>query len=653
MNPRTVFGVVGVLVLLGSAPFAASVSTEPQSETVEFGHTKSVGVPSTVVREAQRTGMVLPKAEVFYSQYRYVVGYYGISSLLGSLQTGHDQSLGRPLTIYVSDFSGTNVSVNDEGNLWIPETSPSTPGWVAATDAYFVVNSTATVPTRDLAIVPFSNRTDAEAFADRYGGEIRRWAGVKRLPVEDLTRTHTEWQRVVGDRHQGANRTVAAGRALRNRPVSLVVGQDAPTLQAAVARAPANTTVALPPGTYNVSDLHVRKPLSLHGTGPNATRIVGDRNGSVISVSAPGTAVANLSISGVGPNRSGVNRTPSEIRVDQNATLYNMRKVHGYGDAGIVFATARSSVVANVTINTSANGVIARDSPNVSITNLTVYGTKRWQDGFLGVSAVGSPLVVQDSQFYGGKVGVFTVDVTDVVVRDSFMEGMMLGSFNLYGRELLVANNTIEDTGFGVYVETRSYNTAVIENTVRNSGNGLIVEGTTNYVGRNVVTKNAHGIKVEGRYTLYTRNVLGFNRVGFESRELLSTNHVSSNDVIANQRPVEASAHNILHVWRGNYWSSAPGVRRTPEGRLQRAFHPTGPADSVMDRVRYAPVMARSPALQFVRQLRRLVPGLQASGVVDPAPRARPVRPTTVTRLEAAYDAVGREDDDDPWDYDP
>lgn len=653
MNPRTVFGVAVVLLLLGSVPFAASVSTQPQMETVDFDRTKTVGVPETVVRQAQRTGLVLPKAEVFYSQYRYVVGYYGITPLVASMQSDRDRALGRPLTIYVTDFSGTNVSLSNEGYPWIPETSPLTPDWVPANEAYFVVNSTARIPIQDSVVIPFSDRLDARAFIDQYGGELRRWRGVQRLSVGSLGRSRGAWQQKVRQRQRRATNVVTARRTLLDRPVSVVVGRDAPTIAAAIARAPPNTTVLVPSGTYNVSDLRIEKPVTLRGAGQNATRIVGDQNGSVISAPHSRTAIARVSITGIGLNRSGANRTSSEIGIDPNATLFNMRKVHGYGDAGIEFDTARDSLVSNVTINTTSNGIIARDSPDVAITNLTVYGTKRWQDGFLGVSAVGSPLVVQDSRFLGGKVGVYALDVSGVVVRDSVMEGMMLGSFNLYARELLIANNTIEDTSFAVYVETRSFETAVVGNSLRNSGNGLIVAGTANYVAGNVVAKNDRGIVVEGHYTLYTHNVLGFNNVGLRAIGLLPTNRVTGNDVVSNRWPAQVSAHNILHVWRGNYWSSAPGVRQTASGTLQRAFYPTGPVDSVVDRVRYAPVLARSPALQFLRQLRQLVPGLQASGVADPAPLARPVRPVTVAQLKARYETVGQNDDADPWDFIP
>lgn len=642
-----------VLLLLGSAPFAVGVSTEEQAETVPFDRTKTVGVPQSVVRQAQQTGVVLPRAKVFYSQYRYVVGYYGITPLLADLRGERTRTLGRPLTVHVSDFSGTNLSVTDEGYLWIPETSALTPGWVPADEAHFVVGSSARIPARETTVVPFSDRTDAEEFAREYGGEVMNWNEVQQVSVGGLGRSRASWKRVVNRRHRRADATVAAGRALLDRPVSVVVGRDAPTIQAAIARAPPNTTVLVPPGRYDVNDLRIEKPLTLLGAGRNATRLVGDRNGSVIFASAQRTAIANLSLAGVGPNRSGVERPPEDVRASRNDSLFNMRKVHAYGDAGVVFDTSRRSLVSNVTIHTTSNGVIARDSPNVTVSNLTVYGTKRWQDGFLGVSAVGSRVVVQDSRFLGGKVGVFALDASGSVVRNSSMEGMMVGSFDLFSRDLLVAGNHIEDTAYGVYVETRSFDTAVVANDVRNSANGLIVAGSANYVAGNLLAKNDRAIVVEGHYTLYTRNLLGFNDVGFRAAGLLPTNRVGRNDVAANRQAAVASAHNVLHVWRGNYWASAPGVRRTATGHLKRAFYPTSPVDGAVDRVRYAPVVAHSPALAAVRQLRRLVAGLQASGVVDPAPLAHPVRPEEVASLRARYETPGRSEDDDPWDFRP
>jgi len=643
-----------VVLSLATAPFAVPVgpesSADAQAQVVPFSDTNAVGVSEAAVRRADRSSLVIPKAEVFYSQYRYVVGYYGITSLVATLQEADSRrSLGRPLRMYVSDFSGANASLTDDNYLRIPE--HQTAGWVEARDAYFVVNSSARIPSRDRALVPFSDRSDAKSFAEQYGGEVRRWDDIRTLNVGSLGRSRTEWEENVQQRHERANQTVAARRTLLERPGSVVVGQDAPSLDAAVNQASANTTVVLPPGTYRIESLEIRKPITLRGAGQNVTRIVGDGNGTVVNVTEPEVAIANLSISGVGDRRTGANLTAEGVGVNESDWNYKMRKVHGYGDAAIVFDTAGRSLVSDVTINTTSNGIVARDSPNIAVTNLTLYGTERWDDGFLGVAVIGAPAVVQNSRFYGGKVGVFSLDVAGLVVRNSSAKGMMLGVFNYYGRELLIANNEIDDTGYGIYVEARSYNTAVVGNSITNNVRGIIVAGTANYAGRNVLTKNSRGFMVQGHYSLYTRNVVAFNDIGFRAIEILPTNRVTANDVVNNAEPATVSTFNVLQVWRGNFWSEAPGMQTGDNGRLDREYRPTGAVDRYVGEARAAEVLARSPALLAIRRLQRQVAGLQGSGIVDPAPLAAPVRPQRVDQLEEAYDSPGKTDDDDPWDF--
>ena len=560
---QTRLAVLGVVVVLivGSVPFAVGVSPDRKAGAVDFEDTVSVGLSEGVVREAQRSSLVLPKAQVFYSQYRYPVGYYGISSLVTDLQTGAERGLGRPLQIYVTDFSGEPIQLDSDGTLQLSKARKA--GWVRASEAFFVVDSRARVPTRDSVAVPFSTRTSAAAFASEYNGRVVRWDDVRTRDADSVGHTTAEWEQIVDRRKTRTDSVVASRRALLDRPVSVVVGKDVPTLAAALRSAPSNTTIRVPAGTYSLSNVTVTKPVTIRGAGQNRTHLAGDGNGTVMTVTAPRTAVENLSLSGVGPVRSGNNVSAGAVSVNKTSWNYNMRKVHGYGDAAIVFDTAGRSLVSQVQINTTPNGIIARDSPNVTISNLTSYGTKRWDEGFLGVAAIGSSVVVQDSAFYGGKVGVFALDVDDLVVRDSRMEGMMLGVFNLYGRNLLISDNRVEDTGYGIYVEMRSSETAVVDNSVQRSNNGVIVAGTENYVSGNVLTQNRAGLLVEGHYSLYRRNVLAYNRVGLRSLTLLPTNTVTDNDVVQNGKPVTTSAYDIVHVWRGNYWSSAPGVRRT------------------------------------------------------------------------------------------
>jgi nitrous oxidase accessory protein NosD/nitrous oxide reductase accessory protein NosL len=648
---QTRFAVLGIIVILviGSVPFAVGVSPNRSAGAVDFGDTISVGISEGVVREAQRSSLVLPKAQVFYSQYRYPVGYYGVTSLVTDLQTGSERGLGRPLQIYVTDFSDEPIRLDADGTLRMSEVRKA--GWVRASEAFFVVESRARVPTRKSVVVPFSNRTDAIAFASQHGGRVARWDEVRTRETEPIGHTTAEWERITAEREVRTDSIVTARRTLLDRPASVVVGEDAPTIAAAVRSAPANTSIRVPPGTYNVSNVSISKPVTIRGAGQNRTHLVGNGTGTVMTVTSPRAAVTNLSLSGVGPARSGNNVTAGAVAVNKTSWNYNMRKVHGYGDAGIVFDTAGRSLVSQVRINTTSNGIIARDSPNVTISNLTAYGTKRWNEGFLGVASIGSPVVVQDSAFYGGKVGVFALDVDDLVVRDSRMEGMMLGVFNLYGRNHLISDNRIEDTGYGIYVEMRSTETAVVDNSVRGSKNGIIVAGTANYVAENVVTQSRAGLLVEGHYSLYQRNVLAYNRVGLRSLTLLPTNTVTDNDVVRNRKAVTTSAYDIIHVWRGNHWSSAPGVRRTGSGNLVRSFRPTGPVDSAVSHISYAKTVAHSPTVTVLRQLRQFVPGLRKGGVVDPAPEPGPIRDDVVQRVQQTSNRTGRVGDDDSWDY--
>ena len=651
MHQRT-FAIVGIVLLLcGSVPFVMQPSAGDDSSAVPFDSTKQTGLSGAVVRQAANSSLVIPKAEIYYSQYDYVVGYLGITSAVIGLQSHDQREFGRPLTVYVSDFTGTDVALGDNGHPRIPD--GQSVDWTAARDAYFVVNSSARVPTREAAIIPFSNRSDARTFARRYDGEIRRWSSVRRLSIGRADRSAREWNDVVTRRQGRADQALARARTTLERPDSVVVGQDAPTLAAAVDRAPPNTTIVLPPGTYRVDDLRIRKPLTLRGSGPDTTRIVGDGNGSVISAAAPRTGIRSLSIAGVGPNRTGTNRSAENISVNKSSWQYQYWKVHGFGDAAVVFDDARQSLVSNVRVNTTSNGIIARNSANLSVSELSVYGTQRSEDGFLGVAALGSSVVVQRSQMYGGKVGVYTYDASRTVVRNSTMEGMRVGVFDLYSPQLLVADTSIEDTWNAIFVDTRSYGTAVVQNQLTNSRNGIFVRGQSNYVAHNLAVHNKHGMAVEGQYSLYLRNTLLSNHVGARGMSLYPTNRVTGNDFVGNQQYVETFDFNILHIWRGNYWASAPGFDQDGDNRLDRAFRPTGAVDAHADEGHGIRTLARSPALTLIRQLQELLAGVRSAGIVDPQPRATPARPQVIQTFTPAHNGTGRHDDTDPWDFKP
>ncbi|WP_137286481.1 NosD domain-containing protein [Halorussus salinisoli] len=641
MNSKHVLAVLFAFLVVSSTAFAVDVGA-CRPDPVPFDDTIGMGMTAAATVEARERGVEIPRAEVFYSQYRYVVGYHGITSLVDELgREGHARQFGVPHAVYVSDYADAQLEVGDDDYLRVPDTPSTYVGWVAAEEAYFVVGSRARTPAGE-AIVPFSSRSAAEKFAVAHGGEVRGWDAIRATSFDTEAATREAFESEVRGQHQWAHRRVADAGGLLDRPVSVVVGEDAETLARAVAAAPPNTTVRVPPGSYD-ANLTIDKPLTLRGAG-NATRLRGDGNGTVVTATAPRVAVTDLRITGVGGTLSAEN--VSTDRADQ--WDYRVQLGYGYGDAGVTFDSANGSLVRNVSIDTPSNGVVVRWSPNAVVDDVRVNGSDDWQDGFMGVMVMRSRVVVQDSTFAGGRDGVYTHLADGLVVRDNRMVGrdeMRFGVHEMYTSDALVANNTATGTGMGVVVMTRPTGNLVVGNEVRDSYSGVNVGGRASYVAGNVVVNNHYGIESPSQTTIYERNVVANNDVGLRASSLIPTNRVVSNDFVDNDRYVSASL-GPLRVWtaegRGNYWNDAPGGDTDGDGVIERPFQPSGPVDSRVDDVSGATTLAESPVLTALRALQGVVPGLRPTGVVDEAPLADPVRPAVVANVTDANQTRGR-----------
>ncbi|MFB6171513.1 MAG: NosD domain-containing protein [Haloarculaceae archaeon] len=643
MDPRYPLALALAVLVVTSGSFAVGVGGTGRPAPVPYDDTVTMGLTQVATVSARSQGYEVPHAEVFYAQYRYVVGYDGITTLVDELhREGHERQFGVPLTVYVTDFAGSDVHLTDEGYLVVPDRPGAETGWVPAEEAFFVVGSDARTSAGP-ALVPFSDRAAAAAFADAHGGTIESWAAVRKMAFGTGAATRASMRRAVRERHAWADRQVTDARRLLDRPVSVVVGEDAPTLSAAVARAPPNTTVRVPAGSYD-ANVTVSKPLTVRGAG-TATRLHGDGQGSVVRVRAERVAVADLAIDGVG-NGTSVTRAP----VNQSAWDYRVKLAYAYGDAGVEFDHANGSYVRDVQIDTPANGLLFRWSDRAVVENLTVDGSETWSAGFMGVMDLASRLVVQNSTVVGGRDGVYTHRGDGIVVRSNTFRSLRFGVHEMYTSDALVANNTVRDATIGAVVMTRPSGNALVGNDVRNSDYGVEVSGTASYVAENVLVDDGYGMTVASRQSLYERNLLAHDRVGARAGTILPTNRVVANDFVANGRPATAQL-GPLRVWtdrgRGNYWAGAPGRDRNGDGTLDRAYHPTDAVDRRVPDVVGARTLAYSPAVAARRALQGAVPGLRTTGVVDTEPLARPARPTVVARIENETGARRRQGADE------
>lgn len=616
------------IVLLGAATaFAVGPPGATGISPASFEDTLKTGLTGVDVNQAEEQGYAIPRAQVFYSQYEYVIGYYGIGSLVAGLEAADETGqFGQPLVVFVTDFGGTEPVLTDEGFVRLRQTTAR--GWVPASDARYVVGSGARTPGGP-AVLPFGEAADARAFAEAHGGEVLDWPAVQAHLATGGVDPATRRRELVATRQARADAAVTAAQQHRDRPVSTTVGEEAETIAEAVAAAPPNTTVVLPPGRYE-ANLTIAKPVTIRGAG-SETVLDGGGNGTILTVRSPEVAVTRLSMTGVGDRRIGSAANVTGDRWDER-----IRLIYGRGDAAIRLADAHRSLVADVAIETPSNGIVALNSSDAVVRNVTVRGSDVWQEGSMAVLAMYADLVVEDSTLVGGRDGVYTHHADGIVIRDNRFRDQRFGVHEMYTSDALVANNTARGEDVGLIVMTRPVGNVLVGNDVRDSGAGISVVGSASHVAENVLATNDVGLTIGTDRSAYARNAIVDNGVGVRHDTLLPTNDVIGNDVVDNDRFVRVGA-GTRNVWsrdgRGNYWGSIPGFDRDGDGVIERPFRPADRIDSGAGDSAGARTLARSPAVASVRQFQSAVPGLRGSSVIDPAPLAGPARPAVLEEL--------------------
>ncbi|MDB9250916.1 NosD domain-containing protein [Halorubrum ezzemoulense] len=625
-------GLVALAAVATAGAFAADPS-ESVPEPVRFDDAVELGLSSET--DALMAGdATLPRVQVFYSQLQYVVGYNGIASFVDSRRDGRtERQFGYPLVAYVETFDHRDPGTTESGLF----AAGGAGGWTPVGEARYVVDSDARTPAGPV-VVPFASRDAAAAFADEHGGSVVGWAAVRSRSF-DVDSAATV-RALAPDRWRTANDRIAAAERRADRPVSVVVGEDAPTIGAAVAAAPPNTTVRVPPGTYEET-VTVNRSVTIagagSGTGPGATRVVGDGNGSVITVHARDVAVTGLRIAGTG-NRT---RDPEAARASHESEGgtwdTNIQLGYGYGDAGIKAVGAPGLVVDDVAVDTEASGILLRDGSHATASGLLVEGTDEWQDGFMGVAGMKSRVTVTNSRFEGGRDGIYLHRADGSIVRNSTFVDNRYGTHLMYTGDALVADNAFRNELFaGVTVMTRPAGNAIVGNDVRNSSAGIQASGTRTYVGYNTLVGNELGFSTSARGSLYEHNVVVDNELGARATTVVPSSRVVANDFVGNGDHATAGA-GALRVWadgdRGNYWD---GASVGPHAPGSRAYRPTSPVDAALHRHVSAAAVRESPAARLLDALRGTVPGARSGSIIDPAPAAAPYHPERVDAVTGA-----------------
>ncbi|ADD04375.1 ABC-type transport system periplasmic substrate-binding protein (probable substrate copper) [Natrialba magadii ATCC 43099] len=643
-------GVVGLFAVdAGSGPD----TTDP----VPFHDTVTTGVVLENVDDADGSDEIdVPKAQVFYSQYEYVVGYRGVERFVDAYDTpDHEERFGYPLAVYVTDYGASDdVQLTAEG---YPTLTDGSTDWIDAESAVFVVNSEARTPAGE-TVVPFSDRADADTFVDNHGGTVVGWENLLEYEFEiddaDVVR-----DRAV-QRHAHADELVAETTTLRDRSVAVVVGEDAATLEEAVEIAPAESTVIVPEGVHEVPDeIEVDRPITIVGQGTGdsgtdsgsdgdgngdgnetsaVTTLRGNGDGSVLVLTSDRAAVADLRIDGVG------NTTEPDEDEDRDVDDA-LEMAYGQSDAGVELDEAPNALVENVTIETPATGVLLRDAPESVVRNVSVHGSDHWSDSYMAVTTIRSPnAIVEDSTLTGGRDGIYLHRSDGIVFRNNELENNRIGVHLMYTSNTLIADNRIEDPiSTGIDVMTSPEHNAVVGNEVRNASQGILMAGSRSYVADNLVTNTQVGLTTGAGNSIYEGNVLADNVQGVQANHMLPTNEVTGNDFVGNDEHANARL-GTLRVWsedgKGNFWHGAIGVPGSDTGTvtdgatLERSYAPTDPVDKRLHRVDGTPTLTRAPAIDARSMFEGAVSGMRSESIVDRAPLCEPANPDLLERTE-------------------
>ncbi len=607
-----VIGVVVVAAVFVGWLFITDVGAD-EPGPVAFDETVQVGMTEADTL-ALSDEVVLPKAQVAYGNYRYIVGYFGIERASFDLMSSAIQRrLGQPLSVFVTDYTLAEVSLDADG---YPVTANPV-RWRPAAELNYVIDSEARTP-RGPATIPFADRNAAAEFVEAHGGEVVGWDEVRdrssELSPPEPTGSGLEAQHATADGH------LDRAQQQLDRPVSAVVGRDAETIQGTIDASENDSTVLVPEGTYH-EQVTIDRPITLRGEGAT---LDGANNDTVVRIEADGAAVTGMQIVGTGDQL----QDPEGATDDPDAWDHNIELGYGHGDAGVAAIDAENVSIANITIQTRANGVLLRDAPGAVVDDSRISGTEEWRAGFMGVMAMRSPGVIQHSTISGGRDGVYMHRSHGLVVRENRLEDGRYGVHVMHSSGTLLADNIIrgEDLG-GIILMTDPEANAILGNDIRESSSAITTVGSRNLVADNVVVDNMFGLRMLDHDTRYAGNVVFDNDIGVRVAGFLPTNTVINNDFVDNHEQIQLG-FGPLEVWTrggvGNYWGFDPGSMLS--SAIDRPFSPTHPVDERLERVDGLWTLANAPGIALADAFQDSIPGLR-QGVVDLDPLSSPANP--------------------------
>ena len=424
-----------------------------------------------------------------------------------------------------------------------------------------------------------------------------------------------------------------------------VVTPDVSDLQAVLDHAAEGDEVRLSAGSYR-GPLRIVRRITL--AGESGAVVAGSRQGSVVTVTAPGAVVRGIEVRGSGRSLetmdSGifVEQSAREAVIENNRIEDNLFGIYVHGAPDAVVRHNRITGLRQARVSEAGNGVSVWNAPGAKvIDNEFRYG----RDGIFVISSRNN--LFSGNRFSDLRFAVHYMYANDGEITNNVSTGNTIGFAFMFSNRLVVRDNVSDhDRDRGILFNAAN-GSKILGNTVigglqpgerwATSDSRAAEEGMSQTeAGSAAQASQAKGPRVgpEKCVFIYNTNNSRLENNWFEGCEIgvhftagSEGNAITGNAFIHNANQVKYVGTRYLD-WskggRGNYWSDNPAFDLNGDGIADTAYRPNDLIDRVLWTAPAAKVLINSPAVQVIRWAQAQFPALLPGGVVDGHPLMSP-----------------------------
>ena len=390
--------------------------------------------------------------------------------------------------------------------------------------------------------------------------------------------------------------------------------RDASAIQRLVDEAPDGSIVEIPPGRY-VGDVIVDRPM--HLVGRQRPLLVGSGAGSVIRVRASKVTVEGFDIDGrgggdLGRDASGIHITGHDVVVRDCRIMNTL--------FGVYLREADGTFVDHAVIR----GIPGRDAGEKG-SGIHVWNTHGFRligneiadvrDGFYIQSSSGGFVahnIARDLRY-----GIHYMFSDDNAFEDNTFENGAAGAALMYSRRIAFRRNR--------FVHNRGFASV-----------GLLLKACDDVVAEdNLIADNARGVFLEGSYrNQFRRNIVAESDTAIVLYDSSAQNVFERNSFVANLTPLALVGKRTDTRFDGNYWSDHHEPDLDGDGRADRPYRLSSVFDHFRSNLTAADLFTQGLTASALAAAERAFPVLDAVGVEDRAPLARPPALPDVPRAD-------------------